>query len=57
VECLSVAEILSAFANLRRATVSFAMSVCPPAWNNSAATRRIFKKYGFSIFFENCGEI
>jgi hypothetical protein len=35
--------------NLRKATISFVMSVCPSvrlsAWNNSAATGRIFMKF------------
>ena len=43
---------LGAFAKLRNATIDFVMSVRPsvrpPAWNNSAATGRIFMK-----FFEN----
>jgi hypothetical protein len=38
------------FAELRKETVSFVMSVCPSAWNNSAPTGRIFMKLKF---FEN----
>ena len=30
-----------AFAILRKATISFVMSVCPSAWNNAAPTGRI----------------
>jgi len=28
-------------------------SPCPPAWNNSALTGRIFMKFDISAFFEN----
>jgi hypothetical protein len=41
-----------AFAKLRKATVSF-MSVDLSAWNNSAATGRIFMKFDIGGFFEN----
>jgi hypothetical protein len=34
--CGKNVEFLGAFAKLLKATVSFAMSVCPSAWNNSA---------------------
>jgi len=45
---------LGAFASLRKATVSFVMSVClPSAWNNSAPTGRIFNKFYIWVFFEN----
>jgi hypothetical protein len=33
-----------ALAKLRKANVSFVMSVCPSAWNNLASTRRILMK-------------
>jgi hypothetical protein len=36
--------VLGAFTKLREATISFVMSVCPTAWNNSATTGRIFIK-------------
>jgi hypothetical protein len=36
---------LRAFAKLQKATISFVMSVRPPAWNNSAPTRLIFMKF------------
>jgi len=36
--------LLSAFAKLRKATISFVMSDRPSAWN-SAPTRRIFMKF------------
>ena len=47
--------------NCKKATISFAMSVCPSvhlstrlsAWNNSASTRRIFVKFDIWGFFEN----
>ena len=49
---------LGAFANLRIATVSFVMCVCPSsvsvsAWNNSAPTGRIFMAFYIWIFFKN----
>ena len=59
-------QFLGAFAKLRKATISFHMSVrpsvrpsvCPsvrpsarpPAWNSSTPTGRIFMKLGFFIF-------
>jgi hypothetical protein len=36
---------LGAFAKLRRAAISFGMSVRPSAWDNSAPTGRIFMKF------------
>jgi hypothetical protein len=44
---------LHAFAKLRKATISFVMSVSPSAWNNSALTGWIFMKSGISVFSEN----
>jgi len=36
---------------LRKATISFVMSVRPPAWNFSAQTEQIFMKFNiFGIF-------
>jgi hypothetical protein len=48
-------RFLGAFAKLRKAAISFVMSVsvCPSAWNNSAPTGRIFMKFEISRFFEN----
>jgi len=40
-----ICTFLGAFAKLLKATFSFAMSVCLSAWNNSAATGRIFMKF------------
>jgi hypothetical protein len=40
-----VAPYLGAFAKLRKATISFAMSVRLSVWNNSAPTERIFMKF------------
>jgi len=37
--------LLGAFAKLRKATISFGMSVRPSAWNNSPATGRIIMKF------------
>ena len=43
------------FPKLWKATVSFVMSVCPPAWNNWAPTGRILLKFDTRIFFfGNC---
>jgi hypothetical protein len=38
-------EFLGAFAKLRKATVSFVVSVCLSAWNSSAPTGRILIKF------------
>jgi hypothetical protein len=38
------ASVFRRFRKTARATTSFAMSVCPPAWNSLAPTRRIFMK-------------
>ena len=43
---------LGAFAKLRKATISFAMSVCPSAQNNSVPKGRIFI-FDICVFFEN----
>jgi len=40
---------------LRKAIVSFVMSVCPPAWKNLAPTQRIFMK--FEYFSKICPKI
>jgi hypothetical protein len=40
-----VATFLDAFAKLRKATISFVLSVRLFAWNNSTPTRRIFMKF------------
>jgi hypothetical protein len=45
------------FVKLRKATISFMMSVypfaCPHAWEKSAVTKRIFIKFGIWLFFES----
>jgi hypothetical protein len=41
------------FAELRKASVSFVMSVRLSAWNNVAPTARIFMKFDIWEFFEN----
>ena len=54
-------SFLGAFATLRKATISFVMSVClsfcpyvrPSAWNNSAATGWIFMKLDIWVLFQN----
>ena len=43
--CGQDAKFVGAFANFRKATVSFVMSVCQSAWNNSAPTGRILVKF------------
>jgi hypothetical protein len=48
--------VLGAFAILRKATVSFVMSVHPLAWNNSAATGRILMKLDILRFFKKSVE-
>ena len=46
-------RFLGSFTKLRKATVS-CPSICPPAWNNSAPTRRILIKLDmWAFFFEN----
>jgi len=43
---VEIGHIFGAFAKLRRATVSFVMSVCPSVrWNNSARNGRISMKF------------
>jgi len=46
-------EFLVESANLQKAAVSFAMSVPPSVWNNSAPTGRVYMKFDISIFFKN----
>ena len=50
-------RFLGEFAKLRGETISFAMSVCPSARNNSAPTRRIFMKFDIWGFFEKLEKI
>ena len=42
---------------MRKATVSFVMSICPSAWNKSAPNGRIFMKLDIWAFFENLSRI
>jgi len=47
-------RFLDLFEKLRKAAISFVMSVfLPPAWNNSAPAGGIFKKFDIRVFFEN----
>ena len=46
-------SILGAFAKLRKATVTYVMSVRPPAWNISAPTGRILIKFDIWAFLES----
>jgi hypothetical protein len=44
--------LLGAFAKLQKATISFVVSVCPSAWNNSASITRILIKFDVSVYLE-----
>ena len=55
--CGQNVEFLGAFSKLRKATISFAMSVRPSAWNNSTPTGQIFIQFDISVFFENLSRI
>jgi hypothetical protein len=44
---------LGELAKSRKATISFVMSVCPSACNNSAPTGQIFVKFDIRMFYEN----
>jgi hypothetical protein len=46
-------SLLGVFAKLRKATISFVMSVRPSAWIDSAPTGRIFMRFYIWAFFEN----
>jgi len=46
-------QFLVAFAKLGKATVSFAMSIRPPKWNNTAPTGLIILKSDILVFFKN----
>jgi hypothetical protein len=51
-------QFINALAKLRKANISFLLSVCqspyvrPSAWNNSAPTGRIFIKFDRCIFLK-----
>jgi hypothetical protein len=47
---------IGTFRKLRKATISFPMSVLLSAWSNSAPTGQIFMKFDIWEFFENCRE-
>ena len=47
-------QFLSAFATLRKATISFVMSVRLSGENNSVGNARIFIKPDIRLFFKNC---
>jgi len=57
-----IKSFLGAFAKLRKATISFVMSVClsvrpsvrPPAWNSSAPTAWICMRFYILIFSKIC---
>ena len=54
-------HVLGVFAELRKATISFVMSVCLSvrlsSWNNSAPIGRIFIKFDIGVYFENVQKI
>jgi hypothetical protein len=50
---ISDCYFLGAFEKLRKATISFVMSVRLSAWNKSAPTGRIFIKFDIWGFFGN----
>ena len=50
-ESLCITSVLGVFAKLRKATVSFIMSVRPSAWNNSAPTGQILIQFYVWAFF------
>jgi len=56
--CSEVLRLLGAFTKLRKATISWVMSVrpsaFPPAWKNSAPTGRIFMKFAIGIYSNIC---
>jgi len=46
-------SFLGAFTKLRKATVSFSMSVCPSASYNSSPGEKIFIKVSIRVIYEN----
>ena len=48
---------LGAFAKLRKFAISYVMSFCPFAWNNSVLTGRIFVKLDIRIFPKSIDKI
>jgi hypothetical protein len=54
--CTYSYSFLRALAKLRKATVSFFMSFCPSAWNNSALTGRILMEIDFWALFRKSVE-
>jgi hypothetical protein len=46
-------NIFGVLAKLKKATVSFVMSVCPSMWYSVAAIGQIFMKFDIRGFFEN----
>ena len=47
-------HLLGVLTELQRVTISFAMSVCLSAWNNSASTGQIFVNLIFEYFSNIC---
>jgi len=48
--------VLGHFAKLRKATISFVISVCLSAWNNSTPAGQIFLKFDIKYFLKICRE-
>ena len=53
---VSTVAFLGPFAKLRKVAISFVMSVCLSALNNSAPTARIFMKFDVGVFFAKLRE-
>jgi hypothetical protein len=49
-------KVLRAFAKMRKAAISFVMSVRLSAWINAAPTGRIFMKFDICVFFRKSVE-
>jgi len=47
-----IVTIFTCVRTVVKKTICFVMSVCLPAWSNSAPNGRIFTKFDIGIFFE-----
>jgi hypothetical protein len=50
-------EFLGTFAKMQKVTISYATSICPSAWNNSAPTGWSFMKFDILSIFRKSVEI
>ena len=55
-DCIYTLNFWARLPMCRKATVSFAMCVCPSEWNNSCRTGRIFMKFYFLVYFRKSAE-